>query len=556
MGPARAQNVASWPSAPWTRGSCGGSPAAGSTPPSPRTPRAPSASTSRSSPGTASWPPRSACRWRFCPDLRPSAGVFGETAAGGAPARRHSHHRHRRGSAGGAVRPELPRAGHRPRTPTAPAASSSSTRARARWPPPTGSSPRWRGRWAARHLRARGQRLHRGRGRPVAARRPRHHRPGRRRRRRWRSRCPTRAASTWCPPSSGSARRTGIPTRAAPSSASRGGPGARTWPGRRWKPSPIRAATCSTPWPRTPARPFEPLRVDGGAAANDFLCQFQADMLGVEVLRPAVTETTGLGAAYLAGVGAGLWKPADLGTRWRLDRRFTPAASPAAARDLAYRGWRRAVERARAWVEPGDMTSKGGPHDPDHRLLARPARPRRARRPRRRAGAHRGRAGPHHAGVEVHPRRRAQGLRGLRQGEVERHREGERHSRRHAGGLRPRSRSGRASPRWTSSGAGSRRCSRSSPSRSSCRRWRSPRRPGTRFPPPSASPSPSRSRTRTATGWAPRWSPTGSSITRAGCSASACPSRRSGRISSTPSSRARWPSARPPAPRRRTRPTR
>jgi glycerol kinase len=97
--------------------------------------------------------------------------------------------------------------------------------------------------------------------------------------------------------------------------------------------------------------PVRNLRVDGGAAANDFLCQFQADMLGVEVLRPAVTETTGLGAAYLAGVGAGLWAPGDLGARWRLDRRFTPAASPA-ARDAAYRGWQRAVERARAWATP------------------------------------------------------------------------------------------------------------------------------------------------------------------------------------------------------------
>ena len=97
--------------------------------------------------------------------------------------------------------------------------------------------------------------------------------------------------------------------------------------------------------------PVRALRVDGGAAANDFLCQFQADMLGVEVHRPAVTETTGLGAAYLAGVGAGLWKPGELAARWRLDRRFTPSVSPA-ARDAAYRGWRRAVERARAWVEP------------------------------------------------------------------------------------------------------------------------------------------------------------------------------------------------------------
>ena len=97
--------------------------------------------------------------------------------------------------------------------------------------------------------------------------------------------------------------------------------------------------------------PITSLRVDGGASANDFLCQFQADMLGVEVLRPAVTETTGLGAAYLAGVGAGLWQPGELGARWHLDRRFVPRMAPA-AREAAYRGWRRAVERARAWAEP------------------------------------------------------------------------------------------------------------------------------------------------------------------------------------------------------------
>jgi glycerol kinase len=93
------------------------------------------------------------------------------------------------------------------------------------------------------------------------------------------------------------------------------------------------------------------LRVDGGAAANDFLCQFQADILGVEVLRPSVTETTGLGAAYLAGVGAGLWRSRDLGQRWKLERRFTPAMAPP-ARDAAYAGWQRAVERARRWVQP------------------------------------------------------------------------------------------------------------------------------------------------------------------------------------------------------------
>jgi glycerol kinase len=97
--------------------------------------------------------------------------------------------------------------------------------------------------------------------------------------------------------------------------------------------------------------PVRALRVDGGAAANDFLCQFQSDILGADVLRPSVTETTGLGAAYLAGVGAGIWRIEDLTDRWKLGRRFTPALK-AAAREEAYQGWRRAVERSRAWAQP------------------------------------------------------------------------------------------------------------------------------------------------------------------------------------------------------------
>ena len=97
--------------------------------------------------------------------------------------------------------------------------------------------------------------------------------------------------------------------------------------------------------------PLRALRVDGGAAANNFLCQFQADVLNVEVLRPAVTETTGMGAAFLAGVGAGLWKTGDLASRWRLERRFAPSAVTA-AREAGYAGWGRAVERARGWAKP------------------------------------------------------------------------------------------------------------------------------------------------------------------------------------------------------------
>jgi len=99
------------------------------------------------------------------------------------------------------------------------------------------------------------------------------------------------------------------------------------------------------------ALPIRTLRVDGGAAVNNFLCQFQSDILGVEVLRPSVTETTGLGAAYLAGVGAGIWRATDLAGRWKLERRFAPSL-PEAARQAAYAGWRRAVERSRAYIQP------------------------------------------------------------------------------------------------------------------------------------------------------------------------------------------------------------
>jgi glycerol kinase len=89
------------------------------------------------------------------------------------------------------------------------------------------------------------------------------------------------------------------------------------------------------------------LRVDGGAAANDFLCQFQADVLDVAVDRPAVIETTGLGAAYLAGLGAGVWRSLDaVAERHVVERTFTPAM-PAAERAERYDAWKRAVQRTR-----------------------------------------------------------------------------------------------------------------------------------------------------------------------------------------------------------------
>jgi glycerol kinase len=94
------------------------------------------------------------------------------------------------------------------------------------------------------------------------------------------------------------------------------------------------------------------LRVDGGATENGFLCQFQADLLGLPVLRPRVRETTALGAAYLAGLGVGLWRdPGALRELWQLDRAFQPAM-PAARREALYAGWQRAVARARDWARP------------------------------------------------------------------------------------------------------------------------------------------------------------------------------------------------------------
>ncbi len=92
---------------------------------------------------------------------------------------------------------------------------------------------------------------------------------------------------------------------------------------------------------------LEILRVDGGAAANDFLMQFQADVLGVEVERPKVVETTGLGAAFLAGLGVGTWaSPAELEGLRHVDRRFKPRMS-SAEREALYHGWMQAVSRVR-----------------------------------------------------------------------------------------------------------------------------------------------------------------------------------------------------------------
>jgi glycerol kinase len=93
------------------------------------------------------------------------------------------------------------------------------------------------------------------------------------------------------------------------------------------------------------------LKVDGGAAANNELLQFQADLLGVPVRRPVVAETTALGAAYLAGLAVSYWKDtADVTRNWALDREFAPRLDPQ-RREALFRGWQKAVQRSLGWVE-------------------------------------------------------------------------------------------------------------------------------------------------------------------------------------------------------------
>jgi glycerol kinase len=93
------------------------------------------------------------------------------------------------------------------------------------------------------------------------------------------------------------------------------------------------------------------LRVDGGACANNLLMQMQADFLGAPVVRPKVTETTALGAAYLAGLATGFWKDAsEISQQWQVDRRFEPQMK-AHEREAKLARWRQAVERAKAWAQ-------------------------------------------------------------------------------------------------------------------------------------------------------------------------------------------------------------
>lgn len=97
--------------------------------------------------------------------------------------------------------------------------------------------------------------------------------------------------------------------------------------------------------------PLKTLRVDGGAVANDFLLQFQADITGDEVVRPSLIESTAQGAAFLAGLAVGYWKDtAELADKAAIDRSYLPKIEES-QRELLYKGWKRAVERSLAWEE-------------------------------------------------------------------------------------------------------------------------------------------------------------------------------------------------------------
>jgi glycerol kinase len=120
--------------------------------------------------------------------------------------------------------------------------------------------------------------------------------------------------------------------------------------------------------------PLTALKVDGGATANNFLMQLQADILGVEVLRPRVAETTSLGAAYAAGLAVGYWQTLDdLRANWQIDQSWQPQIS-AAVRAAGFAGWKKAVTRTFDWVE--DQADEQVDERVDDQTEAEPPAPR------------------------------------------------------------------------------------------------------------------------------------------------------------------------------------
>jgi glycerol kinase len=98
---------------------------------------------------------------------------------------------------------------------------------------------------------------------------------------------------------------------------------------------------------------LEVLKADGGAVANRWLMQFQADVLGAPVVVPEIAETTALGAAYLAGIATGRWTREQVGEMWREAARYEPAMEED-ERATLLAGWERALERAKGWARPGE----------------------------------------------------------------------------------------------------------------------------------------------------------------------------------------------------------
>ena len=97
--------------------------------------------------------------------------------------------------------------------------------------------------------------------------------------------------------------------------------------------------------------PLTELRVDGGMVANETLMQFQADLLGVDVVRPLIAETTALGAAYAAGLAVGYWESTDeITENWGEDRRWSPQMDEV-ERERLFRQWKKAVQRTLDWVD-------------------------------------------------------------------------------------------------------------------------------------------------------------------------------------------------------------
>ena len=267
------------------------------------------------------------------PEVRPSSGVIGRDRAA-PPRRARPDRRDRRRPAGGALRAGLFRARHgeehlRHRLLRADADRQRGGRLRAR----ARDDDRVR---RGRRTDVRARRLGRsspGRVDPVAARRPQDPEARPPRARRWRRKAKSTLGVYVVPAFVGLGAPYWDPeARGAILGLTRGVEPRAPGPRRASNRSPSRPATSSRPWPPTRASRSPRLRVDGGASANDFLMQFQADVLGTTVDRPKVVETTATGAAFLAGLGTSFWTQAELERVRAVDKVFKPKMKAERAR--------------------------------------------------------------------------------------------------------------------------------------------------------------------------------------------------------------------------------